>query len=59
MWGDARFNELSPPFLSIGTLHPVLIELTQFLVGFGHKFGEVLREVVEDLIVKPDTGVRG
>ena len=53
---NSRLNKLAPPLLPISTLHPVLVELTQFLVWFRRKFGELFHGMLENLIVNPDTG---
>ena len=56
---DSRFNRLAPPLLPFGTLHPIPVKLTQFTVGFRRESGELSHDVLEDLIIDPDTGVRG
>ena len=56
---DSRFNKLAPSLLSVSALHPVLVDLPQFVVGFRGKFRELFHGMLEDLIVKPDAGVRG
>lgn len=56
---DSRIDKLAPPLLSFSTLHPFLVKLTQPLVGFRRKFREIFHGMFEDLIVDPDTGVRG
>jgi len=58
MW-SSRFDKLAPPLLSISTLHPVLVDFTQFLMWFRRKFRELFHGVFEDLIVNPDMRVRG
>lgn len=58
IWSNSRFDELAPSLLSVRTLHPLLVNLTQFLVGFRRKFREFFHGMVEDLIVDPDTTAR-
>lgn len=56
---DSRVNKLSPSILSLSSFHPVLIELTQAIIWFLRKFREFPHGMLEDLVVNPDTGMRG
>jgi len=56
---NSRFDKLAPSLLSVSTLHPLLVDLAQFLVGFRRKFRELSHKVVEDFIIDPSMAVRG
>ena len=56
---DSRLNKLAPPLLSVSALHPFFVKLSQFLVGVHRQFWELFHGMFKDLIVNPDTGVRG